>query len=198
MKHEPRKVIRVIKAFKTENADYPLDEICGVRASLAKQFVRDGLAEIINLDELEEEEDEAAEADVKPPSGPAWDHSDLGTFHFDDTGWSRRVELREFEKFKYGARHRPKSPPTYPLLIRADSPKQTPTPAQAGLAKSIVTHQAVLVPKLVDALWADFTGDGPESGMYWHGDLDQVAEGMMDFNEQDLKPPAAPAICSSS
>src|SRR5438477_469409 len=48
MKGEPRQVIRVLKAFKTENATYELDEVYAVRASLAKQFVSQDLVDIVN------------------------------------------------------------------------------------------------------------------------------------------------------
>ena len=46
------------------------------------------------------------------------------------------------------------------------------------MAKKFIANQAALAGKVAEALWADFTGAGPKSGMYWHGDLDQVAQGM--------------------
>src|SRR5437868_5775706 len=79
MKDEPRQVIRVLKAFKTENATYELDEVYAVRASLAKQFVSQGLVEIVNVDE---DEDEDGDAEVEtlmgagPDSGTYW-HGEL-------------------------------------------------------------------------------------------------------------------------
>jgi hypothetical protein len=172
MKDEPRKVIRVIKAFKTENATYDLDEIYGVRASLAKQFVKDGLVEIVKVD-LEEDEEE----EVETPTGPSWEDPELGAFHFGDFGYVKRVELPAFKAFNFRAR-RAKSPQTYPLQFDADTADQLPTPAAVALAKLILANHAALASKVADALWADFTGSGPDSGMYWHNDLDQVAQGM--------------------
>jgi len=49
-----------------------------------------------------------------------------------------------------------------------------------ALAKRVLDNQGSLVKKVVEALWADFVGSGPDSGMYWHDNLDQVAEGMED------------------
>src|SRR3954451_11206654 len=92
MRDEPRQVIRVLKAFKTETATYELDEIYSVRASLAKQFASQGLVEIVNVDEDEDEDED----DVETPTGPAWDEPGLGTFHFDGFGWTTRVVVPAF------------------------------------------------------------------------------------------------------
>jgi hypothetical protein len=183
MKDEPRVVIHVLTGFKTENATYDLDEIYGVRKSLAKQFVKDGLVEIVKV--TEEDEDEKEE---ETPTGPAWEEPDLGTFHFDDFGWTKRVDVPAFKAFKYRARRR-KLPVTCTLAFTTYDEKNKPTPAAVALAKLVLANHAALVTKVADAMWADFTGSGPESGMYWHGDLDQVAQGMVDFNAQGLKPP---------
>jgi hypothetical protein len=171
MKHEPQQIIRVLKAFKTENATYDLDEVYGVRASLAAQFVSQGLAEIVNVDEDDDEDEEQDPT----PIGPAWSDPDLGTFHFDDFGWTTRVPLPGFNVFTRGKR---KPPETYKLLIESDAADQLPTPDAVALVKRVLGNDAALARRVADALWADFTGEGPKSGMYWHGDLDQVAEGI--------------------
>jgi hypothetical protein len=170
MKDEPRQVIRVLKAFKTEAATYDFDEVYSVRLSLAKEFVAKGLVEFVIFDE-DEEEDEVE------TSGTEWRHPDLGVFHFDDFGWVNAVPVPAFKAFNFGAK-RLKSPDTRPLLITANSPDELPSPAAVEIAKRVVENQAQLAGKVADALWADFSGTGPNSGMYWHGDLDQVVNGL--------------------
>ena len=173
MKGEPRQVIRVLKAFKTENATYELDEVYAVRASLAKQFVSQGLVEIVNVDEDEDED-----AEVKTLVGPAWNDPELGAFHFGDFGWSKRVELPAFNAYKFRQRRGGKSPETYALVIHAETEDELPTPAAVALVKRLLANQAALAAKVADALWADFNGAGPDSGTYWHGELDLVTHGM--------------------
>jgi hypothetical protein len=123
---------------------------------------------------------EEDEEEVETPSGPAWEEPELGEFHFDDFGWTRRVEMPGFEAFKFGARGERKSAKAYPLLIDAESAEELPAPAAVALAKRVLANQEVLAATVAEALWADFAGSGPESGMWWHGDLDQVGEGMED------------------
>jgi hypothetical protein len=173
MKDEPRQVIRVIKAFKTENAVYELDEVYSVRVSLAKRFASEGLVEFVTFDDEEEEAE-----DVDTPTGPAWTEAELGTFHFDNFGWTKRVEMPAFEAFRFGSRRKRESAKTYQLLIDAESAEESPAPAALALAKRVLGNQEALAAKVAEALWADFTGSGPDSGMWWHGDLNQVADGM--------------------
>src|SRR5437016_13107130 len=143
MKDEPRQVIRVLKAFKTENATYELDEVYAVRASLAKQFVSQGLVEIVNVDEDEDEdEEEDGDAEVETLMGAAWNDPELGAFHFGDFGWTKRVELPAFDAFKFRQRRGGKSPQTYALVIHADTEDELPTPAAVGLVKRLLANQA--------------------------------------------------------
>ncbi len=170
MKEQNTEIIRVLKAFKTKNATYKLDEVCLVRPSLAKEFASRGLVEIVHVDEDEEKEEEVL-------VGPTWDDPELGQFHFDDFGWTICVAAPAFKAFKFRTRHRT-APATYKLVIRADTADQLPTSNAVALAKKVVTNQTALVAHVADALWADFTGTGPDSQMWWHGKLKEVGQGL--------------------
>ncbi len=173
MKEQPTEIIRVLKAFKTENATYKRGEVYGVRPSLAKQFVSRGLVELVKVEEDDQEEEVPNEAAV----GPTWNDPELGRLHCGDLGWETRVAVPAFKAFKYRTRCG-KGSKTCPLTITAYSPDQLPSADAIALAKRVVANHAALAARVVGALWADFTGNGPNSGMYWHGDLNQVAQGL--------------------
>jgi hypothetical protein len=74
----------------------------------------------------------------------------------------------------------------YELEFEADDKKDLPTEEAVAVALRVIANNAALVPKITKALWEDFNGRGPDSGMWWHGDMDQVAQGM------DRPPPRGP------
>ena len=100
-----------------------------------------------------------------------WNHPRLGTFRYDGIDWTRDVPVpafRAFEGFKKGQ---------VALAFEAYDGKP-PTPAAARLAERVIATQARLVPKVIEGVWNDFMGRGPDSGMYWHGNLEEVFSGM--------------------
>jgi hypothetical protein len=117
-----------------------------------------------------------------------WEHPNLGTFTYQGTAWERTVSVPAFKAFSYdtGYPNAPRSEGWHTLAFAADGKKDLPTPAAVALAERVLANQAALVDKVKAAMWDDFTGRGPGSGMWWNGDLDQVA-GMM--SRQD--PPAS-------
>jgi hypothetical protein len=56
---------------------------------------------------------------------------------------------------------------------------EEPTAAAVALAARVLDPHADLVLKLTEALWRDMKGRREyDSGMWWHGDLDQVIAGL--------------------
>src|SRR5437764_765849 len=141
MKDEPRVVIRVLKEFKTAAAVYEAGEVYGVRASLAQQFVSQGLVEMVNFDS-DEDEDEA-----ETITGPVWEERELGTFHFDGIGWVGRVPAPAFKAFGFGG-GRGKSTGTYRLVFESDSEEERPTAAAVAVAKQVLANQEALVARV--------------------------------------------------
>lgn len=108
---------------------------------------------------------------------PTWNHPDLGSFTFDRWAWVATIYAPAFNAFRYNPEG---GKPTvkYELAFEAEDENDMASPAAVELALKVLTNQAELVPKVANALWDDFTGRGPNSGMWWHNDLAQVAETM--------------------
>jgi uncharacterized protein DUF6985 len=166
---EPTQVIFVLKAIQADDATFERGRMYRVGGALAKEFVEQGLAQIINMDE-----------DESPPKdAPTWEEPELGVFHFDGIGWIKKVEAPAFDAYQYRRTDlKTGSNERYILSIDANHEKELPSPDAVAVAKKVLAEQAALASKVADALWADFTGAGPHSGMYWHGDLDSLAEGL--------------------
>jgi len=116
-----------------------------------------------------------------------WSHPELGTFKYDGMIWVNKISMPAFKAFAYDTRYSNarRSTGKHELAFEADDEEETPSAAAVALAAKLLANQKEMVSRLTKALWKDFTGEGPESGMWWHGDLDQVAE-TMDADE----PPA--------
>ena len=121
-------------------------------------------------------------------AAPTWRHPRLGQFKYDGMAWVGKVKAPAFDAFAYDTGYGNAGPPdcTYAVGFAADDAKETPSPAAVALAEKVLANAAALVAAVTKALWDDFNGRGPDSGMWWHGDLETVAEGMED---SDLPPP---------
>ncbi|HJT33419.1 MAG TPA: hypothetical protein VJ783_15355 [Pirellulales bacterium] len=110
---------------------------------------------------------------------PTWNHPDLGSFTFDQWAWVAIVDAPAFNAFAFAYDSEGgKLAVKYELAFEAEGDKDIPSPAALELAAKVLTNQADLVPKVTNALWDDFNGRGPNSGMWWHNDLAQVSEEM--------------------
>jgi hypothetical protein len=107
---------------------------------------------------------------------PTWDHPQLGRFTFEQwLGWQGEVDIPAFAAFTYEDRD---ATGKYQLSFEAADPSDVPTDLAIELVSRILANQAALVERIKTALWNDFLGVGPRSGMWWSGDLDQVADRM--------------------
>jgi hypothetical protein len=117
-----------------------------------------------------------------------WDHPELGRFKYDGAFWTRIVDVPAFKAFAYDTGFgKGPSKGKHKLEFMAYDETDLPSTAAIALALKVLANQAELVATVAQALWDDFSGRGPDSGMWWHGDLEQVAEAM--YPEE---PPTAP------
>lgn len=118
-----------------------------------------------------------------------WSHPKLGKFKHDGPTWLGTVSIPAFKAFAYdtGYSNARRSTGKHELAFETDDKDETPSTAAVALADKVLANQKEIVTKVTEALWKDFAGEGPKSGMWWHGDLAQVAEAM-DADE----PPAGP------
>jgi hypothetical protein len=125
-------------------------------------------------------------AKPEPRKAPTWQHPELGRFQYDGGGWVRTISVPAFKGFKARGQRGGKCD----LEFEADDETDLPTPAMIAVAAAVLDGQDELARKVIDGLWDDFNGRGPDSGMYWHGDLDAVAEGL-DWGDEDAEPPGS-------
>ena len=126
-----------------------------------------------------------------------WEHPDLGRFVLDGgEGWRGTVAAPGFDVFAFDVGY-DVGPPDgrYELVFRrggdfgAEDDADAPSEAEVAVARRVLADPAGLARTVAAALWDDFDGRGPGSGMWWQGDLAAVAEAM---EGDEAPPPAGP------
>lgn len=64
-------------------------------------------------------------------------------------------------------------------LALGAAPEEFPSTEQIAVAVRLLTNQHALVDSMKESLWNDFQGRGPESGMWWRGNVDAVNQVLM-------------------
>lgn len=121
----------------------------------------------------------------------SWDHPELGRFTWDVDGWRKKIDAPGFDGFSYDFGDEEEGGPngTYDLHFFTNHEHVLPSEAQIAVARKVLSDPAGIVKKAAAALWADFNGEGPGSGMWWQDGLEQMAE-LLD--EEELPPPEGP------
>lgn len=109
--------------------------------------------------------------------GNTWTHSEWGTFEYDGVDWVRPVDVPGFGAFAGKGKSKKGK---FDLSFYAEHEEDRPSSAAVAAAAKVLANSEALVGKVANALWDDFNGRGPESGMWWHGSLDEVAEVLAD------------------
>jgi hypothetical protein len=129
-----------------------------------------------------------SEAEAKTMA--VWNHATLGTFSYENNAWVGEVFVQAFRPFSYRAQ----KPGKFELAFATDDENELPTRAMISAAERVVSNAAILAREVVDALWDDFKGTGPDSGIWWHGDLafvaSKVAQNIAGENPAFLTEPA--------
>jgi hypothetical protein len=110
-----------------------------------------------------------------------WDHPVLGRF-VKGVMWSTEINVPAFDAFSWPTKYKDPGAPNgkYGLGVCSATRTGPPLPAGVALAERILREPEMLLSPVTEALWDDFNGRGPDSGMWWHGKLDQVAEHVKD------------------
>ncbi len=98
--------------------------------------------------------------------------------------------LKSFTYIDVAVRSYRSNPNPFELIFQCESEDDLPNEAMASLALTILDNEPRLVPKLLEGLWTDLNGRGPDSGMWWHGDPSTAFE---QFDELQLPIPKSPA-----
>src|SRR5690349_21423027 len=100
-----------------------------------------------------------------------WKHRTLGEFAVDGSVWMRKMKVPAFAAFSYdtGYSNAPRSTGEITLTLSTwfgIDHLDEPTPGMIAVAEKIVGDPEETVGKVVAALWEDFNGRGPDSGMW--------------------------------
>lgn len=103
-------------------------------------------------------------------SNEAWEHPVLGRVSFAEYYWRTEAKLPTFQRYKYlWSEDRPGSRTA--LLFDGE---ERPSDEAVALAVRIVEDQESFADRVRRGLWDDLVGNGPHSGMWWHGNLDDI------------------------
>lgn len=105
-----------------------------------------------------------------------WTDPELGAFRIDQHWWTRTVTLPAFKAFKYRFQGRSAGTSQIPLRFETEDAEHLPTKPAVTIAKRLVRNEKTIVSKLLKALFDDLHGKGPNSGMWWHGDIASIYE----------------------
>jgi hypothetical protein len=127
----------------------------------------------------------------KKAATKAWSHPRLGDFAAGEP-WVRKLKIREFAAFSYdtGYSNARRSTGNVAFHLRPQSINgelKVPTPGMIAVVDRILDDPAAIVQKVIAALWEEFNGRGPDSGMWWHGSLVKGSESFDSLGE----PPAS-------
>ena len=127
----------------------------------------------------------------KQATTKAWSHPKLGSFAAGEA-WERKLNIPEFAAFSYDTGYsnarRSTGDVTFSLsAYLKEEDLEIPTPAMIAIADRIINDPVALVQKVITALWDDFNGREPDSGIWWHGILKRRADGY--FGEGGEPPP---------
>ena len=100
-----------------------------------------------------------------------WNHGELGSFEYEAVAWKKMIDVPAFMAFRY-VRESP-SDDLYELTLEA-VPDELPSAEQIDVALRLLANQEKLVEAMKKSLWDGFLGRGPESEMWWYGNLDEV------------------------
>jgi hypothetical protein len=110
----------------------------------------------------------------------SWTHPRLGTLKHDGIWWRRDIVIPSLQAFSYvdvAVREYNPRPEPFELVLQCESEEAEPNEAMASLAAKVLDNESRLVPKILEAVWADLNDRGPDSGMWWHGDLPNAYRG---------------------
>lgn len=101
-----------------------------------------------------------------------WEHPELGAFRF-DSAWLGTATLPVFSKF---ASMESSASETVEILIDAYKSTDIPSDGVVRVAINTISNADSLVKSGLQVLFDDFHGIRPDSGMWWHDEIDHVCE----------------------
>lgn len=106
-----------------------------------------------------------------------WQHSNLGEFIFRESSWVHGFRLPAFDVFdRGGAPANLDRERLIDLAFEADDEEHFPAEDEVSVARATLENHERLISEGITMLFEDLLGEGPDSGMWWHGSIEQVRE----------------------
>jgi hypothetical protein len=120
-----------------------------------------------------------------------WKHPSLGDFVRNGSTFSTNLTVPAFRRFSYdtGYSNARRSTGKVSLSFGPWMMNETlaePTPDMVTIAEKLLADPDKLVDSVAQALWEEFNGRGPSTGIWWYGGMDYVSES---FRAGGLSPP---------
>lgn len=111
---------------------------------------------------------------------PTWTHPNLGEFTFETYAWEAEFESSKFRQFTYFGYDWQRAEYEPQIKFEANDENEVPSPEVAELGRKVAENHEMLIDQALELLLEDFRGTSSESGMWWHGNMDQVLESVAD------------------
>ncbi len=116
----------------------------------------------------------------------SWAHPNLGVFENDGYEWTQTRTVEGFEAYSYKPRYPDFTAGRVSLSFPIDDENPgPPAPEAIDLMARILGDLPAWAERVKAAVWDDFMGRGPDSGMYWHGHLEEVMDVFDHFDAED-------------
>src|SRR3712207_5468916 len=123
-----------------------------------------------------------------------WKHPQLGEFTL-GSAWTATVDIPAFATFSYPARVGPSSGKCCLSFLKpmfgfgAGANSDPPSEGAVRVALRVIENQQQLASAMALALWEEFHGRGPTSGMWWYGKIEKVRENAAEAGVAALETP---------
>jgi|688.fasta_scaffold462402_1 hypothetical protein len=111
-----------------------------------------------------------------------WADARFGQLTFEEFYWSTRIAVPAFAVYSYRPEFAleilPDGECELEMHIREDYTENPPLPLPelCAVVERVLQNQSLLAPAVATALWKEFEGSGPRSGMWWHGNIPLLME----------------------
>jgi len=107
-----------------------------------------------------------------------WSDPALGRFEYSQShdAWVASLDFPSFRLFTYSFAIDDAIPGRLQVWLHAIDENDLPSPTAIALLSNVIANQSRLIQSISSAIWEDFSGGGPESGMWWHSHLEDVED----------------------
>lgn len=110
-----------------------------------------------------------------------WNHPTLGQFYSDGYSWAKELDFQTFRDFTFFAYEWEKAE-FHPLIVfEVENQNKLPSDIAAEVGSKALTNYENLTRTALTMLFEDLTGVSRSSGMWWHGEFDEVIDSLKEI-----------------